>query len=463
MKLSKRYFFPLVLVAVAVMSSCSGTRSLTAPQIDIPATLSKGFADSLCEADEVRWKFYTDTALCKLIDRALTNNYDLRIAMSRVEQARQLYGGSKSEMLPELGGQLYGQRETTDYRDQPSSRSDEFGLKLTASWEINLWGKQAQNRDLAQATWLATEEDKRSVQMTLVAEVAALYYRIKAMWSELAIVRRTLAAREDNLRYTRLRYEYGAVSEVVYRQAKVEYLTAEALVPGIEQRAAEANNAMAVLLGEVPGNIYVTGGLETDGAALNSESLSTGLPSELLTRRPDLRAAQQRLKGASAAVGVAWADRFPSFRISLTGGLEDNGIVEFLRSPYSNSFASLAGPIFDFGKRKRKYKAAVEGYEQARLGYESDVINVFREVSDAMTSYHKICETVQLRTELRDAALRYSELANTNYRGGMLAYIDVLDAQQRYLDARLGLINALRDRSLAIVNLYKVLGGGWQP
>ena len=138
--------------------------------------------------------------------------------------------------------------------------------------------------------------------MTLVAEVATLYYRLKAMWSELAIVNRTLSAREDNMRYTKLRYEYGAVSEVVYRQAMVEYMTAAALVPGIEQRSSEANNAMAVLLGEVPGNVYVRGGLETDGAALSSDTLSIGVPSDLLTRRPDLRASQQRLKAASAAV-----------------------------------------------------------------------------------------------------------------------------------------------------------------
>lgn len=466
-KSSKRYIIPLMVVAAASavsVSSCSGTRNLTAPQVDMPSTFNRSdYVDSLSEGDKVWWKYYNDTTLCKLIDRVLANNYDLRIALSRVEQARQLYGVSKSEMLPQLSGELYGQRETTDYHDAASTRSDEFGLKLTAAWEINLWGKQKQNRDLAHATWLATEEDRRGVQMTLVAEVATLYYRLKAMWSELAIVNRTLSAREDNMRYTKLRYEYGAVSEVVYRQAMVEYMTAAALVPGIEQRSSEANNAMAVLLGEVPGNVYVRGGLETDGAALSSDTLSIGVPSDLLTRRPDLRASQQRLKAASAAVGVAWADRFPSFRIALTGGVEDESLANFIRSPYSNTVASLAGPIFDFGKRKRKYKAAVEGYEQARLGYESDVINAFREVSDAITAYHKICETVKLRTELRDAALRYSELANTNYRGGMLAYIDVLDAQQRYLDARLGLINALRDRSIAMVNLYKVLGGGWQP
>ena len=182
-------------------STSRPARNLTALQVDMPSTFNRSdYVDSLCEGDKVWWKYYNDTTLCKLIDRVLANNYDLRIALSRVEQARQLYGVNKSEMLPQLSGELYGQRETTDYHDAASTRSDEFGLKLTAAWEINLWGKQKQNRDLAHATWLATEEDRRGVQMTLVAEVATLYYRLKAMWSELAIVNRTLSAREDNHR-----------------------------------------------------------------------------------------------------------------------------------------------------------------------------------------------------------------------------------------------------------------------
>ncbi len=447
--------------AVALMGAgCSGTRDLARPRVSMPMTLAAGYADSLCVADKGWWEFYTDTALCSLSDKALTNNRDLLRAAARVEEARELLGVAKAQLLPELSANLQPTRETEHYGDVPEATvKNYFDLKATVAWEFNLWGSGIQNRRQAEAQWLATEEDKRAMQMSLVANVASLYYQLKALQSELAIVRRTLVTRQENVRYAKLRFEYGAVSEVVYQQALVEHATTAALVPGLEHRLTVTNNALGVLLGELPGKEYSVGALDPDDG-LNLD-VPVGIPSELLERRPDLRASEQRLKAAMAGVGVAYANRFPSLRISFQGGIEAKELADFFKSPYTYTLGSIAGSVFDFGKRKRRYKAAIAAYDQARLEYEQDVITAFSEVSDAVSAYRRMCQTVELRTNLRDAARRYADLALTNYRGGNLAYIDVLDAQRRYFDAQTSLVNAVRDRYLGLINLYKVLGGGW--
>ncbi len=453
----------LLLLAVAFglsVAGCTGTRNLTRARVDVPMTLAPGYADSLCVADMGWWQFYSDTALCSLIDKALTNNRDLRRAAARVEEARAQLGVANAQLLPELSAMAQPSRETEHYGNvSETTVKDYFELKATVSWEFNLWGAGVQNRRQAKAQWLATEEDKRAMQMSLVANVASLYYQLRALHSELAIVKRTLVTRQENVRYAKLRFEYGAVSEVVYRQALVELATTASLVPGLEHRITATNNALSTLLGELPGQLFTNADIDPDESL--ELDVPVGLPSELLQRRPDLRASEQRLKAAMAGVGVAYANRFPSLRISLQGGIEAKELDEFFQSPYSYMVGSIAGALFDFGKRKRRYQAAIAAYDQARLAYEQNVIVAFSEVSDAVSAYQRVCETVALRAKLRDAARRYAELALANYRGGNLAYIDVLDAQRRYFDAQTSLVNAVRDRHLSLITLYKVLGGGW--
>ena len=191
------------------------------------------------------------------------------------------------------------------------------------------------------------------------------------------------------------------------------------------------------------------------------DRVPVGLPSTLLERRPDIRAAEQQLKSALAACGVAYSNRFPRLRIAVTGGWENDEIADLFRSPFSYLLGNITGTIFDFGRNKRKYKASIAAYEQARYKYEQCVLNAFREVNDAVITYRKLRETAALRSSLRDVSLKYVELANVQYLAGTLNYIDVLDAQRRYFDARVSLSNAVRDEYFALVNLYKVLGGGW--
>ncbi len=454
----------LVLLAVAAgMGSCSGVRNLTPPQLgEVPAAVPgmEADTDSLTMADMEWWRFYTDADLTAIIGEALEHNRDLAAAMARVEQARQLYGVTRLNLTPVLSGLVSADYETNDYSGESSKRDSEFDIKVTAAWELDLFGGQKWERRGAKADYMATLEDERAARMTLVAEVAQLYYRLVALDNELDIVRRTKETRREGVRMAKLRFEGGLTPETPYRQAQVELAAAAALVPALEGRIRSTQNALSLLMGRYPEEHIRRGALTL--LPIDETRLPEGLPSALLQRRPDVRAAEFDLQKAMSAVGVSYADRFPRLRIALTGGWENDDVAGLLRSPFSYTIGSITGTVFDFGRKKRRYRAAIAAYDVARFNYEKAVMAAFADVSDASTAMRKAAETVELRRDLRDAALEYVKLAHIQYRAGALNYIDVLDAQRRYFDAQIGLSNAVRDQYLALTVLYKALGGGWK-
>ena len=411
-------------------------------------------------ADMEWWRFYTDADLTAIITEALEHNRDLGAAMARVEQARSLYGVARLNLAPELSGIVSADYETNDYHGESAKRDPEYDIKVTAAWELDIFGGQKWERRGAEASYLATVEDERAARMELVAEVAQLYYRLIALDNELEIVRRTKETRMEGARMAKLRFEGGLTSETPYRQAQVELAATAALVPALEGRIRSTQNALSLLMGRYPEEYISRGALKL--LPIDVSRLPEGLPSGLLERRPDVKAAELRLQKAMAAVGVSYANRFPRLRIAVTGGWENDDVAGLLRSPFSYSIGSITGSVLDFGRRKRRYKAAVAAYDEARLDYEQAVMAAFGDVSTAATNMRKAAETVELRRDLRDASLEYVRLAHTQYRAGALNYLDVLDAQRRYFDAQIGLSNAVRDHYLALTVLYKALGGGWQ-
>ena len=452
-------FVGLVMAAVTV--SCSGTKNLRQPDLDLPAEVVSGYADSLSIADREWWNFYTDSTLCYIIRETLANNRDLLISAARVEELRQLYGVDKLNYLPTVNGVVGATRETNHYYEKKFVPDTEVSFKATLNWEIDLWGGLSAAKKRSGAQFLASVEDKRAMEMTLTAEAAPAYFNLVALESELAIVKRTLVTREEALEKARLRFEGGMTSEIVYQQARVEYATTAALVPNLERRIELAQNAITLLMGRFPGErIKVALGSFDENLPT---SLPVGLPSQLLERRPDLRASEQRLKAAMGACGVAYSNQFPRLRIAITGGWENDQVAHLFESPFSYLLGNIAGTIFDFGRNKRKYKASIAAYEQARLAYERDVLAAFTEVNNAATTYRAMQQTVVKRKELRDAALKYVDLANKQYFGGTINYIDVLDAHRRYFESQISFSNAVRDEYLALAALYKALGGGWSP
>ncbi len=448
-------------VLILLVSACSGVRGLKEPYVHHYDDFSKiDYVDSLCLADLEWWKFYSDSTLCSLLERVVSNNRDLLKSEARIEQLRQLYGISKTNLLPEIGFSVSAEHETVDYGGKGASASPTYAVKFPVSWEINLWGSQIWERREAEAEYHATEEESRALKMELIAETADAYYTLMALENELMIVHRTMDTREESVRIAKLRYEGGLTSEMLYNQTLVEYSSAAAMVPQLEQKWYETRNRLTLLMGEVPHDIDQIGKLPQ--TFVGPDRLPAGMPSDLLKRRPDIRAAEQRLNAARAKVGMTYADRFPSFSISLLPGLENDALTNFLKSPYNDVIGSLAGPLVDFNRRKKKYKAALAAYEEARLDYEDVVLRAFTEVNTILHTYYHVQESFRRTKELRDASAEYIQLARLQFRAGMLNYIDVLDAQRSYFDAQIAFSNAVRDQYTALVNIYKALGGGWR-
>lgn len=450
----------LLLITFTALMSCSAVKKLSKPEIELPEA-SDGFSlDSITIADLGWWEFYGDEYLKEILEKVLKENKRLLIAAERVEQAQYLYKVEKSKLLPELSFTLPWNHETNHYYKELDLIDPEIGVKAAISWEADLFGSLRWNKKKSMAQFKATVEDERAMRMVLVAETASAYFRLVALDTELAIVKSTMATREEGVRLAKLRFNGGLTSETVYQQAQVQYATAAALIPNLEYNIRVAENQLLLLMGELPNQPVKRSSALKDNTL--PERLPLGIPSTLLERRPDIKSSANQLEAAVANVGYTYAKRFPSLQISLIGGLEDNDFKHLFRSPFTYVAENFVAPLVDFGKRKNTYKAAVSAYNQAKLTYENKVLEAFNEVDNALTRYNSARLAVVKDSELLEAADKYQDLTWKQYRGGTINYIDVLDAQRRYLEAQIARMNAIRDEHLALIQLYKALGGGWQ-
>lgn len=448
----------ITAISVTVLSSCVVQRNCKEPELNMPQELVKGENDSLAIADMQWWEFYTDPNLQELIRKTLENNKDMKASIARIRKMAELNRVGKMSFFPELSGLFLTDYETNDYYGEKSSRDPEVSLKATLNWEVDLRGTLRWGNKKGMAQYLESVEAQRAMQMTLVAAVANSYFELIALDNELAIVKRTLNTRKEGVSQAKIRFEGGLTSETSYQQAQVELATTAALIPGLETKIAIKESEISLLAGEYPSAQKRSKEIK---ASKRPEYAAVGIPAELLLRRPDLRQAQQQLNAAKAEVGIKSSERFPKLVISLTGGLEDNDFTNIFRSPFSYAVGNLTSPIFNFGKNRARFKAAIAEYDEARYNYEQKVLTAFKEVNDAAISYKNAHEASQLKYNLCEAARKYVDLARLQYLNGVINYLDVLDAQRKYFDAEIGLSNSVRDEYLALVQLYKALGGGW--
>lgn len=451
----------LLLLASIGLSSCMVGKRYTAPELQLPQSFAPDRADSLTLADVQWWEVYTDTTLQKLIRKALEHNKDLLTATERIRETAYRKRIQTAGLLPEISAKVAGEREFENYGGKGETASNTFEGKLLFSWEIDLWGHLRWGRQKSIAEYLESVQARRALQITLIAQVAQSYFELMALDNELEIVQQTLAIRQEGVHQAKIRFEGGLTSEITYQQALVEQARTATLIPELEREIAATENDLSLLTGAYPGGGIPRGTLP-QGEYL-PESLPVGLPSTLLQRRPDLMEAEQRLIAANAAVGMAYTDRFPRLVFSGVYGLETDVLSTLFKSPYGLIGGNLLSPIFATGKKKAAYKAEQAAYQQAVYQYEKSVQNAFREVSDAIVAYNKAREAHQLKQRLEQSAKKYMELAQYQYINGVIRYLDVLDAQREYFDAQTGLSNAVRDEQIALVQLYKALGGGWNP
>ena len=313
-------------------------------------------------------------------------------------------------------------------------------------------------RDKSMADFMGSIENQRALKMSLIAQMAQSYFELVALDNELAIVRKTVDARRESLYLARIRYEGGLTNETAFRQAQVELARTATLIPDLEKKISLKENEIAFLTGEYPHHINRSV-LPED--VLLPATLPVGLPSSLLERRPDVRQAEQSLIAANAAVGIAFTNMFPRLTLTASYGAESEELKDIFKSPHHLIAGSLITPIFNFGKNRAALKAKKAAYEQATYAYEKAVLNAFKDARNAIMEFNKTREIYETRLRLEQASKSALDLAELQYINGVIGYIDLLDAQRGYLDAQIGLSNAIRDKQITLVNLYKALGGGW--
>jgi multidrug efflux system outer membrane protein len=412
-------------------------------------------------ADSRWWKVLEDTRLQGLIEEALKNGYDIRLAAWRVEEARANAGIAKSEFFPEIAGEAGWTRgRVSEFVSPVPGTLDLTNVNLGFSWEVDLWGRIRRLNEGALARYLSTEEARRGVLLSLVSDVATSYFQLRALDYEKEIAERTAGAfRETNDLFTR-RYEAGIASELETASATAPLRTTEAVIPDLERRITAQENRIALLLGHEPEDI-------PRGAALDDQilppAIPAGLPSELLKRRPDLRQAEQELIAANADVGVTVAEYFPTLRLTgAFGGLAPQVTDLFKGGKQWSIGGGLLTPLFQGRRLKNQNRAAVARFEQAKVNYERAVTNAFAEVSTALVAYERLAHVEEEQAQAVDAYRRAVDLANSRYLSGLSDYLEVLQAQRQLFPAETALAQIRFNRLAVLVDLYRALGGGWQ-
>ena len=458
----KKSFMSMLVVVVAsalTLNSCSTSRYCQKPDLgEVPESFAAEAGDSSFADSDWR-EVFREPELQKLIETALTYNKDVLIAAERLNEMRYKYRMQKAAQLPAVSAKGYAQDDHSNYGGKSKSPDDiEFGVKASLAWEVDFWGRLKWAGREKMANYLAAEDAQKAVKMSIVASVASAYYELVGLDRKLEIVSNTLETRRESVKQAKLRAEGGLTSEIPYQQALVEFASSKAMIPDLQKQVALKESELCFITGSYPKDIARS----VSASDLYCDSdVPSGVLSDILKRRPDLMMSEHSLKAAEARVGVAIAERFPSFVINLGAGLENDELKDFLKSPFWFTGATLASPVFEFGKRKAAMKAAVSSYEQTRLKYEKDVLQAFREVYDATVVFQSARTNSFAKSVQEEASGKYVTLANSQYINGVINYIDVLDAQRKYLSSQIEFSEAKTRENLAVVGLYKALGGGW--
>lgn len=418
-----------------------------------PTAQASTNTDEILAADF--WTAFGDPVLDQLMTEALQANPDVRIAAANVENYLSQVTATNADRFPQIGISGQGARGKGQAFDPETSSAYNLGMAL--SWEIDLWGRLARATDAARADLLAQREVQRGVYLSLAASVARSYFNLRQLDEQLLITQRTLALRQQSLDLFQLRFDGGVISEVELSQVRSEYEQAAAAVPQVELSIARTEQAMSVLLGRVPGSI--ARGVKLD--ELKNPDIPAGLPSQLLARRPDIRAAEAQLSAADARVDAARLAWFP--RISLTGlaGYASTDLSALSNSHIWNGAAGLTQPLFDAGRIGAGVNSAQATRTASEAQYIKTVQNAFREVDDALVSRVKLREQVAALSRQVAALERYAELARLRYENGYTSYLEVIDAERTLFNANLNRVATQGAVLAAAADLYRSLGGSW--
>lgn len=456
----KRIFFFLFFI----LFGCTVGPNYRRPTVETPPSWRFEEKEARSAVNIAWWEQFGDPVLNDLIQDALRENKEVRIAAARVEEFMGRYGATRAALFPQLtAGASAGRSRVSDRTAAPTTGmqnpADNYLAFLNANWEIDLWGKLRRATEAARANVLATQEARRAVVLTLVASVANAYVNLRELETEVEIARRTMKSREESYRLFQLRFDGGVISEVELYQVKSEYEQALATVPLLEKLIAQQENALNVLLGRNPGPIPA-------GRAMNElllPGVPAGLPSDLLANRPDIRRAEQDLIAANARIGVARAYYFPSISLTALFGYVSTDLSNLFSGPARTwSWAApLTAPIFTAGAIRGQVEAAEAVNREFLIQYEQSIQAAFREVEDALIDQRRSRERLEVQTRQVDTLRNYARMARLRFETGHTSYLEVLDAERSLFNAELAQAQTKGALFQALVNLYKAMGGGW--
>jgi outer membrane protein, multidrug efflux system len=458
---------PLLLI-VGFMFGCAVGPNYKKPVVNTPPTY-RGLTpeeaarnDVKSIADEKWWEVFKDEQLQQLIRTALQQNYDVRLAATRILEAQASLGITRADQFPTVSAEgLAANIRTSQQKLLPALDTSTNRLGLDLNWELDFWGKFRRATEAARANLVATEWARREVITELIENLTSDYFRLRALDLQLEISRRALASRQDSLRLTQLLAQGGSTSMLDVRQAEQLVFTASSEIPSLEQQIEQQENAISILLGNNPGPV-------PRGRKLTEQerppTVPTGLPSSLLERRPDIRQGEEQLIAANAEIGVAKAAYFPQISLTGSSGYQSSALTNLFSGPagFWNFGATLAQPIFTAGKLRSNVRLTEAQQQQALLFYEQTIQGAFRDVSDALIAYRKTQEFREQQQLLANAAQDAARLSQMRYSGGVASYLEVLTNDTNYFTAELGLAQAQLNELLALSQLYKALGGGWE-
>ena len=456
------------LLILAFTCGCAVGPNYRKPAVNVPPSYrgvtpeeaAKGEARSL--ADEKWWAVFQDEQLKELVKTALQQNYDVRIAAARILEAQAQLGIARAGQFPTIAGDA----GATNQRSPRSKFLPEFETSTnqvggSLAWDLDFWGKYRRATEAARAELMATEWARREVISALIADVASAYFQLRALDLQLEISQRTLTSRRDSLRLTGLLAQGGSTSMLDVRQAEQLVFTAASEVPSLEQQIEQEENFISTLLGNNPAPV-------PRGRKLTEQehppTVPAGIPSSLLERRPDIRQAEEQLISANAQIGIARAAYFPQVSLTATAGYQSSALTGLFSGPAGlwNFGGALVQPIFTAGKLRSNVRLTQAQQQEFLLRYQRTIQGAFHEVSDSLVAYRRTQEFRQQQELLVGSAQDATRLSHMRYSGGVASYLEVLTNDTNYFSAELGLVQAQLNELLALVELYKALGGGWE-
>lgn len=448
---------------VALLNGCTVGPNYTRPDLNTPAAFRFALAEESGNANVAWWSQFGDKTLVSLIDQALANNWDLKLAAAQVDQAAAVMMRTNSQFVPQVGYGATAERARVSEIEDPaavgSNPSSALNPYVGAGWQLDLWGRIARESEAARANLVGAEEARRGVVLTLVAAVATTYLQLRSLDAQLAVAQETEQNYADQVKLFEERYSYGQISDVTLNQMKAQYETAAALIPQIRLQIGRTENALSLLTGTAPRAIP----RGRDFASIRMIGVPAGVPSDVLNQRPDVAQAEQNLIAANANIGAAEALYFPRVSLTAQGGSTSNALNSLLTKPASewSVAADLAGPIFNGGRITGQVLVSKAQKEAAVAQYQQAILNAFREVSDGLVGYSQSKARLAAENRLVDAQATTARLAYLSFQEGADSYTTVLIAQNDLLSARLSAIQARFDALASLVAIYKAMGGGW--